>query len=174
MTDAPPKMYCANHPSVETTLRCNRCEKPICAKCAVLTPTGYRCRECIKEQQKIFDTSLWYDYPLTFIIVAILSYLGSLIGGWIALRFGFYIIILTLFLAPAMGGGIATAVRLATGKRRSKNLFILAVIAAVAGCIPVALGLVHFFSLFEFIYLAMYIVLMTSTLYYRLAGIRLG
>ena len=55
MTEALPKMYCANHPTVETTLRCNRCEKPICAKCAVLTPTGYRCKECIKEQQKIFD-----------------------------------------------------------------------------------------------------------------------
>jgi hypothetical protein len=174
MTDASPKMYCANHPTVETTLRCNRCEKPICSKCAVLTPTGYRCKECIKELQKVFDTSLWYDYPLTFIIVAVLAYLGSLIGGWVAIRFGFYIIILTLFLAPALGGLIAAAVRLVTSKRRSKNLFILAVIAAVVGCIPVALGLVQFFSLFEFIYLVMYIVLMTSTLYYRLSGIRIG
>ncbi len=174
MTDASPKMYCANHPTVETTLRCNRCEKPICTKCAVLTPTGYRCKECIKELQKVFDTSLWYDYPLTFIIVAVLAYLGSLIGGWVAIRFGFYIIILTLFLAPALGGLIAAAVRLVTSKRRSKNLFILAVIAAVVGCIPVALGLVQFFSLFEFIYLVMYIVLMTSTLYYRLSGIRIG
>jgi hypothetical protein len=174
MSEALPKMYCANHPSVETTLRCNRCEKPICAKCAVLTPTGYRCKECIKEQQKIFDTALWYDYPLTFIIVSVLAYLGSLIGGWIALRFGFYIIILTLFLAPALGGVIAAAIRLVTGRRRSKNLFIMAVVAAIVGCIPVALGLVQFFSLFEFIYLAMYIVLMTSTLYYRLSGIRIS
>ncbi len=174
MTDASPKMYCANHPNVETTLRCNRCEKPICSKCAVLTPTGYRCKECIKELQKVFDTSLWYDYPLTFIIVAVLAYLGSLVGGWIAIRFGFYIIILTLFLAPALGGLIAAAVRLVTSRRRSKNLFILAVIAAVVGCIPVALGLVQFFSLFEFIYLVMYIILMTSTLYYRLSGIRIG
>ena len=174
MTDASPKMYCANHPTVETTLRCNRCEKPICSKCAVLTPTGYRCKECIKELQKIFDTSLWYDYPLTFIIVAVLAYLGSLIGGWIAIRFGFYIIILTLFLAPALGGLIAAAVRLVTKRRRSKNLFFLAVVAAVVGCIPVALGLFQFFSLFELIYLVMYIILMTSTLYYRLSGIRIG
>ena len=35
--------YCANHPGVETSLRCNKCGKPICAKCAVRTPTGYRC-----------------------------------------------------------------------------------------------------------------------------------
>jgi hypothetical protein len=175
MTEALPKMYCANHPSVETTLRCNRCEKPICTKCAVLTPTGYRCKECIKELQKIFDTALWYDYPLTFIVVAFLSYLGSLIGGWIALRFGFYIIILTLFVAPALGGLIAEVARRVTGRRRSKNLFFLAVIAAVVGCIPVALRMVQAnFPLFEVIYIGMYIVLMTSTLYYRLAGIRIG
>jgi hypothetical protein len=174
MTDALPKTYCANHPNIETSLRCNNCGKPICAKCAVHTPTGYRCKECIKEQQKIFDTAQWFDYPITFVIVALLAFLGSLIGGWIAARFGFYIIILTLFVAPAFGGAIAAVVRLATGRRRSKNLFFLAVIAAVAGCVPVALNLISFFSLFEFIYLAMYIVLMTSTLYYRLSGIRIG
>ncbi len=174
MTEVAPKLYCANHPNVETTLRCNNCGKPICAKCAVHTPTGYRCRECIKTQQKIFNTSVWYDYPVTFVIVAVLAFLGSLIGGLIAARFGFYIIILTLFLAPALGGVIAQIVRLAIQKRRSKNLFILATIAAVVGCIPVALGLVANFNLLEFIYLVMYIFLMTSTMYYRLAGIRIG
>jgi hypothetical protein len=97
-----------------------------------------------------------------------------LVGGWIALRFGFYIIILTLFLAPALGGLIAEVVRRVTSRRRSKNLFFLAIIAAVLGCIPVALRLVQYFSLFEAIYLGMYIVLMTSTLYYRLSGIRIG
>ena len=50
-------IYCANHPAVETTLRCNRCGKPICAECAVRTPTGYRCKECVRGQQKIFDTA---------------------------------------------------------------------------------------------------------------------
>jgi hypothetical protein len=50
----------------------------------------------------------------------------------------------------------------------------VAVIAAVLGCVPVALRLVSYFSLFEIIYLGMYIVLMTSTLYYRLSGIKIG
>jgi hypothetical protein len=174
MTESPPKMYCANHPSIETTLRCNNCEKPICAKCAILTPTGYRCRECVKEQQKKFDTAVWYDYPLIFVVVAFLSYLGSLVGGWIAVRFGFYIIILALFLAPAIGGLIAGAARLVTGRRRSKRLFLLAVIAAVVGCIPVSLQLLQHFYMFGFIYQVMYAILMTSTLYYRLSGIKIG
>lgn len=174
MTETSPTIYCANHPSVETTLRCNKCEKPICAKCAVLTPTGYRCKECIKEQQKIFETAVWYDYPVIFIVVAIMSYLGSLLGGWISIRFGFYIIILALFLAPAIGGLIAEVARRATGKRRSKKLFLLAAIAAIIGCLPVSLQLLQFFYLYGFIFQIMYAILMTSTLYYRLAGIRIG
>lgn len=174
MTESPPTIYCANHPSVETTLRCNKCEKPICAKCAVLTPTGYRCKECLKEQQKIFETALWYDYPVIFIVVAILSYLGSLLGGWVSIRFGFYIIILALFLAPAVGGLIAEVARRATGKRRSKSLFLLAAIAAIIGCLPVSLQLLQYFYLYGFIFQVMYAILMTSTLYYRLAGIRIG
>jgi len=174
MTETPPTIYCANHPSVETTLRCNKCEKPICAKCAVLTPTGYRCKECIKEQQKTFETAVWYDYPVIFIVVAIMSYMGSLLGGWISIHFGFYIIILVLFLAPAVGGLIAEIARRATGKRRSKKLFLLAAIAAIIGCLPVSLQLLQFFYLYGFIFQVMYAILMTSTLYYRLAGIRIG
>ena len=174
MTESPPTIYCANHPSVETTLRCNKCEKPICAKCAVLTPTGYRCKECVKEQQKIFETALWYDYPVIFIVVAILSYLGSLLGGWVSIRFGFYIIILALFLAPAAGGLIAEIARRATGKRRSKRLFLLAALAAIIGCLPVSLQLLQYFYLYGLIFQVMYAILMTSTLYYRLAGIRIG
>src|SRR5512137_790802 len=103
MTEASPKIYCANHPTVETSLRCNKCEKPICAKCAVLTPTGYRCKECIRGQQKIFETAGWMDYPVIFVVVALLAYLGSLIGY----RIGFFVILL----APAAGGIIAEVAR---------------------------------------------------------------
>ena len=174
MTDSVTPIYCANHPSVETSLRCNRCEKPICAKCAVLTPTGYRCKECVKEQQKIFETTLWYDYPVMFVVVALLSYLGSLLGFWISVRFGFYIIVLALFLAPAIGGLIAEVARRATGRRRSKKLFMLAIFAAIVGCIPISWQLLQNFYLFGVIYQVMYAILMTSTLYYRLSGIKIG
>jgi hypothetical protein len=166
MTDAPPKMYCANHPNIDTTLRCNKCEKPICTKCAVLTPTGYRCKECIRGQQKVFETAQWKDYPIIFIAVTILAYFGSLI----AFRIGFFIILL----APIAGGVIAEIARLITRRRRSKRLFILAAIAAVAGCIPVGLQFIFQFSLFGLIWHIAYVVLMTSALYTRLAGIKIG
>jgi hypothetical protein len=166
MTDETPKMYCANHPNVETTLRCNKCEKPICAKCAILTPTGYRCKECVRGQQKVFETARWVDYPIIFIVVAVLAYLGSMI----AFRLGFFIILL----APIAGGAIAEIARLITRRRRSRNLFLLAAIAAVAGCIPLGLQFIFRFSLFGLIWHLAYAVLMTSALYTRLAGIKIG
>ena len=166
MTEAPPKMYCANHPTVETSLRCNNCEKPICAKCAILTPTGYRCKECVRGQQKIFETATWVDYPLIFIVVVVLAFLGSLI----AYRLGFF----TILLAPVAGGLIAEIARLVTRRRRSKRLYILAAIAAVIGCLPIGLQFTLNFSLFGLIWHGIYAVLMTSTLYTRLAGIRIG
>lgn len=170
MSEVPPKMYCANHPNIETTLRCNKCEKPICAKCAVLTPTGYRCKECIRGQQKIFETATWLDYPLIVIVTTVLAYLGSLI----VIRLGFFVIIL----APIAGAVIAEIARLVTRKRRSKRLYIAAVIAALIGCLPLTLGILLRFnlqeSLFSLIWQLVYAVLMTSALYTRLAGIKIG
>jgi hypothetical protein len=37
---------CADHPDVETRLRCSRCGKPICPRCGVRTPVGMRCPDC--------------------------------------------------------------------------------------------------------------------------------
>ena len=86
MTDETSTLYCANHPTQETSLRCNRCEKPVCSKCIVLTPTGYRCKQCVQGQQRSFDTARWVDYPLAFFTAAILSFFGS----WLATNLGFF------------------------------------------------------------------------------------
>jgi hypothetical protein len=106
------------------------------------------------------------DYPLMFFVVDILSYLGSLV----AFRLGFFIILL----APVAGGGIAELARLVTRRRRSRRLYILAAIAAVAGCLPLALQFLINLNLMGLIWHGVYAVLMTSTLYTRLAGIKIG
>ena len=68
-----PVMYCANHPETETYLRCNKCEKPICLKCAVLTEVGYRCKECIREQQNVFYNAMTYDNWIAFGVAALMQ-----------------------------------------------------------------------------------------------------
>jgi hypothetical protein len=164
----PTTLYCANHPNVETSLRCRNCDKPICAKCAVLTPTGYKCRECVRGQQKVFNTAIWYDYVIAFMLAAVLSYIGSLIAG----RIGWFII----FLSPIAGGIIAEVIRFATKRRRSKTLFQTAAAGTAIGAIALPLlGLVAFgmTNLFAFLWPAIYAFIVTSTVYYRLGGIRM-
>jgi hypothetical protein len=126
MSDAP--LFCANHPSRPTTLRCNRCGKPICARCAMHTPVGYRCRECVRGQQAAFETAKGRDLIMAVVIagVAVGLSIGILrfIGLW-----GF-------LLAPFAGGGSAEVVRWAVGRRRSRTLLRLAVAGGVLGVLP--------------------------------------
>ena len=173
-----PTLYCYNHPDTPTTLRCNRCERPICTRCAVLTPTGYRCKECVRGQQKTFETSQSYDYVFAVVIGASLSYMGSLV----ARSLGFF----TIFLAPIFGVIIAEAIRWAVKKRRSRLLFQVSAGAAAAGSLlPVILTLLtvlaflssgqglNFMGFLPLIYQVVYTFLVTSTVYTRLSGIQL-
>ena len=173
----PNKLFCYNHPDRETLLRCNRCERPICSECAVLTPTGYRCKACVRSQQKTFETTTWLDYPLAIGIAGVLSFLGS----YLAALLGFF----TIFIAPIAGVLVAEAVRWAVRRRRSRLLFQLTAAAAAIGSLP--LQLIHLFVILlvsssgsgagfgvflPLLWRGLYTFLVTSTVYYRLAGIR--
>jgi MFS family permease len=166
-------MYCYAHPQRETLLRCNRCERPMCQSCAVLTPTGYRCKECVRGQQKIFDTARWWDYPLTVLVAAVLAYLGSVIAG----MFGFF----TIFLAPVAGMIISEAVRFVVRKRRSRRLPLIAAGSALLGALFIPLFTIIFnwrafgvgVNLLSLLWPAVYAILAASTVYYRLKGIRI-
>jgi hypothetical protein len=175
MTETPEKTYCVNHPNRETSLRCNKCGKLICSQCAVHTPIGYRCPECIKTQQKIFNSAKWYDYPLGFFIALGISFAGSLIVP----RLGFFV----LFLAPLVGMAIAELTRLAIQKRRSKRLFLVIAAGAMVGGVPSLLmqlvPLLLFLSqaggsvdlLLSTVWHGAYVIMVTSTTYYRVSGL---
>jgi hypothetical protein len=179
MSDAiPPKLFCYVHPDRETVLRCNRCERPICNECAVLTPTGYRCKECVRGQQKIFETAQTSDYLLSIVIACALGFFGSYIARFLS----FFII----FIAPVIGVVIAEAVRRVTRRRRAKLLFQLTAGAAALGSLPLllmyVLGAIFSLSAGGFsilgvslilVWQALYSFLVTSTVYYRLSGIRM-
>ncbi len=173
-------LVCENHPPRETSLRCNRCEKPICSQCAVLTPVGYRCMECVRAQQSGFDTTRSYDFPITFVVtvfgVSIGIYLASFLGFW------------GIFLAPVIGGGLAEILKRLINYRRSRRLPLIAAIGGVIGVIlhliPIILSLYRtLFGGFGFtamggivisaIWPIAYGFLIISTLYYRIRGIRL-
>ncbi|MGC1377375.1 MAG: B-box zinc finger protein [Anaerolineales bacterium] len=163
---------CANHPNVETTLRCNRCEKPICAKCAVRMPTGYRCRECVKAALKIFDTAEWYDYPLGFLAAAFLSLIAS--GLLNLLGFISYIGVIFVFVAaPTAGLIISEGVRMAIRRHRSGALYTTVFVGLVLGALPIVLANLIVFNLFGLIIQGIYLVMVVPTVYSRLSGLQL-
>jgi hypothetical protein len=165
--------FCYNHPTRETALRCKNCERYICASCAVGTPTGYMCKECINQRKKKFDTALWYDYLIGFGITFVLSLIASVLVGIAASFIGFYI----FFLAVALGGGagvfISNITLRAINKRRSKTLFYACAAGVVLGAIPVAIGMFFFGGGFASFAVVVYAVIVTPTVYSRVSGIQL-
>jgi len=171
MTETP-ILYCYVHPNRETSLRCNNCERPICAACAVRTPTGYRCRECVRGQQRVFDTSEWYDYVSGFLTAGLLSavaaFLVTLIGG-----IGFFGWFLIAAGAPTAAVGIAESVRLVTRRRRSRTLFATVTTGVVLGAMPILLFQVLALNLFGILFQVIYLVIAVPLVYTRLSGIQL-
>ncbi len=127
ITQAGPTV-CAVHPTVETTLRCNKCGRYMCARCSVLTPVGYRCKQCVHQQQDAYFTATQVDY----LVAAAASFVLSLPISYIVPRlFLFGVIILSL---PA-GGLIAEIVFRATGRRRGRYVWVAVTAGIVAGAI---------------------------------------
>ncbi len=126
-------LYCANHPNVETMLRCNRCGKPICTRCAVQTPVGYRCKQCVGQQQSIFYSGGAADYVIGGAVALVLGGIAGVIMG--LLGYWFFALILG---APA-GIGIAEVVRFFVRRRRSKHLWLVVSGGIVVGSLPAVL-----------------------------------
>lgn len=131
------ELTCYNHPTRPTLLRCNNCERPICVSCAVRTPTGYRCRECVRGQQRVFDTALWSDYVIVFFTGAILSGIASLL----VLAVTSFIWFLAIPLAPLAGVTIANIARRFVKGRHSRWLNLLFGASIIIGALPTILVL---------------------------------
>ena len=165
-------LYCYVHPNRETSLRCNNCNRPICASCAVRTPTGYRCRECVRGHQQIFNTAEWYDYIIGFVAAGFLSGIASFLVTLIG-NIGFFGWFLIAAGAPAAAVAIAEALRFVLRKRRSRNLFITVAAGVVLGAAPVLLFQLFTFNVFDVIFQVIYLVIATPVVYTRLSGIQL-
>lgn len=172
MTQTTTALYCYVHPNRETTLRCNRCERPICAQCAVRTPTGYRCKECVRLQQKTFDNAVWYDYLIGFALTGILSLIASGIIAAISFIAGFFMLFVSAGIAYGAGRIIADTL-LRVLRRRSRALFWVVGASVVIGALPAAAYFILSFDFFALIWLGIYVVIAAPTVYSRFSGIQL-
>jgi hypothetical protein len=165
-------LYCYLHPNRETALRCNNCGRPICVSCAIHTPTGYRCKECVKGQQQIFNTAEWYDYMIGFVGAAFLSGIASFLVTLIG-NIGFFGWLIIIIGAPTAGGIIAEVLRAALRKHRSRNLFITVAVGIVLGAVPILLIQLFTLNIFGIIFQGIYLFIATPVVYTRLSGIQL-
>jgi hypothetical protein len=122
------RTVCAVHPTIETTLRCNKCGRYMCARCSVLTPVGYRCKQCVHQQQDVYFTATQRDYAVAAAVAFVLSVPVSFV---LPKLFLFGVIIFSI---PA-GGLIAELAYRATGRRRGRYIWVAVTAGIVAGAV---------------------------------------
>jgi hypothetical protein len=128
--------YCAVHADVEATLRCNKCDRSMCIKCAVQTPVGYRCRECVRGLEDKFFTAQPNDYAL---VAGVCVVLGAVGGFLISL---FPMLFIAIVAGIPFGGMVSEAARRVTSKRRGRYTAQVAAGATALGIL--GLGLLSF------------------------------
>lgn len=123
--DAP--LYCYNHPNEPTYLRCGKCERPICAKCRVSTPVGFRCYECANVQvlpTYAIDASVYGKAAVYGLVAGGLA--GALMGLFPAFEF---------WGALLLGVVVPEAVARASNQKRGPGLQMVGIACVVFGFI---------------------------------------
>jgi hypothetical protein len=146
-------LVCYRHPNRETALRCYTCGKPICTECAVKTPVGYSCPDCIRDLRKSYYTAKPLDYVITFLVALPVATLAAFLVGFV----GFFV----LFLAPMVGTFIGRVAFWAVRRRRGRYLPYLVATTVVLGTI-----VAWFFGAGSFIWLAVYAFMAGGAAYY--------
>jgi len=107
----------------------------MCSQCAVQTPVGYRCRECVRGIQQTYYKATSRDDLITFAVAVVaLAVIGYLLTS---IRLPILFILILGF--PA-GGAVAEVIIRLTEKRRSRRMPEIAAAGAVLGGIGGIVG----------------------------------
>lgn len=118
---------CSYHPNTLTRLRCTRCDKPICPRCMIGTPVGYRCPECARGPRPVvYSTSSTALVKATLIGALVATAVGALWGAFPAWAF---------YCALLLGFGVAEAMSWAANYKRGRELQIAAASCVLLGII---------------------------------------
>jgi len=127
--------FCARHKSVQTRLRCGRCEKPICPKCTNYGPTGARCRDCLS-----MKSSHMYQISLVGGLAAFgLAMVAGVLGAIILSVVGGFSIFALLY-APAIGPALGKLIIRASGGKSGTKLAIIGASGFVVGALGSSLA----------------------------------
>lgn len=126
-TDNDAPMYCPRHPKEQTYLRCGKCERPICAKCRVSTPVGFRCIECANLQ--VLPT---YAVQPTYYLRSAVG--GLVVAGIMGVVMG-YFPDFEFWTALIMGLAVPEAVAAGANQKRGPGLQMVGIGSIFAGFI---------------------------------------
>ncbi|MBK6432815.1 MAG: tetratricopeptide repeat protein [Anaerolineae bacterium] len=164
------RIFCTNHRTVETMLRCNKCDRPMCVRCVRLTDVGYRCKECITGQQTIYFNAQSLDYPIAFGVGFIVCAIASPLAGLLLGRLGFFGLWIAVLIGSAAGGILAEMIRRAIARRRGRYLWVVAIGGILLGVLVGNIAIFLFTGFFPLLSLVTLIFtgLALSTTYARL------
>ena len=144
-------LYCARHRNTETSIRCGRCEDPICPDCLTHSPVGMRCPDCAR-----VNRVPTYDVPLPFLLRGIGAGIGVALLLGIAFFFAAPIMFRLVFLGlplvntilpfvfililAAIGFAVGEAVSLATNRKRGLKLKLVGAGAVFLASLPITLA----------------------------------
>lgn len=119
------QLFCYRHPDRETRISCGRCERPICTRCAMQGPVGFRCKNC----GTLANDPLRVVSPIQGLLGLGISFGLGLAVAFVAGRIGFFSIIVS-FIA---GGFVAEAVTRVIGWKRGSLLLVIVLGGIIAG-----------------------------------------
>jgi hypothetical protein len=119
----PETLHCATHADVETTLRCGKCEKPICPRCLVMTPVGARCKECAAARKLPTFQLSGLNYLVAGLVALGMGLGVGLVWGLIEWLLPSYLF--SILLAAGAGWLIAEVIGRAVNRKRGTWLGII-------------------------------------------------
>lgn len=121
------EFQCTYHPNVRTRLRCSKCGTPICPRCAVETPVGYRCPACANVRglptYRMTAPALIKSILIGLIVAAAVGVLWGYFPAW------------SFYLALALGFGVAEGMAWAANQKRGAELQLIGIACVVGGII---------------------------------------
>lgn len=134
--DSPSSTRCAQHPNVETYLRCGRCDTPICPRCLIQTPVGAKCRGCAGVRPHPV-----YQVGRVHLLRGVAAGLGVGLLAGIAVNFTLFAAWITV---PLLGFAVGEVVSRAANRKRGISL---ALAAAAITLVSLAVGTILYLVL---------------------------
>jgi hypothetical protein len=124
----PAALRCYRHPDRETYVRCGRCDQPICPRCAMQGPVGFRCRQCGRPARDPLTAIPPAQLAIGFGVAALGGVVVALLTGG---GFGFFGLLIAWF----AGGIVADAVIRFVGFKRGPRMMAMLFGGLAAGAL---------------------------------------